>query len=398
MSASYTKTIYHSGGVIRKRGPASYQAEVTEHNKRRRKTFRTIVEGKDWIDSKRTEIRREGKTALVIPEGSREDAVKAVELADGQVTLSDAVSFWLKHNVPKGGIREVQDYYEEYYVHMRDKAEASREYLKDIKSHAGWMSDCLKGTNLQDISTEQLRKLLEEEKGHVAQTTRKSIVNTWITFFNAAIAAGHLGHNPATDILPPNRDRKRAKKINQRKPPEILPVRHVQKFFKVAEILKPDYVCGFALNFFAGLRTEEISRMRWEYIDVESAELDLKGIVTKTGEHRFVAMQPNLVEWIKAYGKEGGPLFLGDTTYAMLRRYERARIAVCERAKIKWVHNAGRHSFASYHFRHFGNEIATFTEMGHDNVAVFRAHYKNIVRKKDDAALYWKIVPLLKDD
>jgi integrase len=275
---------------------------------------------------------------------------------------------------------------------MRDEAQASREYLKDIKGDAGWIAHVFEGCLLQDVTTEKLRALLKE-KAHVQPRTRRGIVQTWIMFFNAAIDAKHLKQNPAKDVLPHSIERTRANKIKRRKPPGILTVDDIRRFFKKAESSKPDFVAGFALTFFAGLRTEELSQMRWEYIDTDSQEIDLKAHVTKTGEHRFIAMQPNLVEWVKRYGQLEGSLFPGSSEYANLRRYERARLAVCKGAEIRWVHNAGRHSFASYHFRYFANELETFTQTGHDNVAVFRAHYKNIVRNKSDAAKYWEIRP-----
>jgi hypothetical protein len=60
-------------------------------------------------------------------------------------------------------------------------------------------------------------------------------------------------------------------------------------------------------------------------------------------------------------------------------------------AKItEWPHNAGRHSYASYHLGMYGESGKLATELGHANPRVLHQHYKELVTKKA-AKLYWSI-------
>ena len=81
----------------------------------------------------------------------------------------------------------------------------------------------------------------------------------------------------------------------------------------------------------------------------------------------------------------------GAVAPANLRKhFEQAR----EAAGIEtWPNNALRHSYGSYHLKHFGNDALTRLQMGHwrDSTVLF-AHYRRAVTRRN-AERYWNIRP-----
>jgi integrase len=68
---------------------------------------------------------------------------------------------------------------------------------------------------------------------------------------------------------------------------------------------------------------------------------------------------------------------------------EKARID----AKIEsWPHNAGRHSFASYHLAQNEDPGKLALELGHPDPRLLFKHYRQLVTAKA-ARVYWDIVP-----
>jgi integrase len=67
------------------------------------------------------------------------------------------------------------------------------------------------------------------------------------------------------------------------------------------------------VQFFAGLRPFEASRLRWERIHFETGQIEVLGATSKTRETRFVQLEPLLAEWLlpfrQAHGRITGPFF-----------------------------------------------------------------------------------------
>jgi len=66
---------------------------------------------------------------------------------------------------------------------------------------------------------------------------------------------------------------------------------------------------------------------------------------------------------------------------------------VTRSAKVKWVHNGMRHTYASNHLTHFQDIGKTMLQLGHvGGAGILFNHYRNLV-KPADADAYWKIMP-----
>jgi integrase len=65
-------------------------------------------------------------------------------------------------------------------------------------------------------------------------------------------------------------------------------------------------VVTLCLQAFAGLRAEEVKRLRWEHIDLKEGHIVVPDTVAKCEERRLVPISDNLVRWLQPYVKSDG--------------------------------------------------------------------------------------------
>ena len=183
---------------------------------------------------------------------------------------------------------------------------------------------------------------------------------------------GYAPGNPMKEIEKPTSDSK----------PGILTVEQTAKLLEVAS---PEILPYIAIGAFAGLRASEIERLDWREISFDENEIAVNS-ESKTGE-RHVDILPNLREWLLPVRKASGPVAPEN-----VRKYsEQARTTAGIKA---WPNNALRHSFGSYHLKHFGDDGLTRLQMGHwrDSTVLFASYRRAVTRR--DATRYWDIRPV----
>jgi integrase len=143
------------------------------------------------------------------------------------------------------------------------------------------------------------------------------------------------------------------------------------------------YQAGFALQFFAGLRPEEMvpkdtdkKRLCWDAIDFQARTIWVSAEVSKTRTPRLIHnCFANLWGWLEAVPKaeRTGPVLALN-----FRNFKRLRRAIANKANCPnpWPRDWPRHSFATYSFHLFGLET-TINNTGHMNEpSTFFSHYK----------------------
>lgn len=121
-----------------------------------------------------------------------------------------------------------------------------------------------------------------------------------------------------------------------------------------------DWLPALAIGGFAGLRPEELRRL--------------------------VTISKNLQAWLQAYAGKTGRI---------VTPWERKhRVAAMAAAGVKtWPMDVLRHSFASYHLRHHGNDLnLTAQELGHTTTKMLFQHYREAV-KPNAARAWWALLP-----
>jgi integrase len=127
------------------------------------------------------------------------------------------------------------------------------------------------------------------------------------------------------------------------------------------------------LGGFAGLRTEEVSRMTWDNLNTESGQIHVPpGAMKDSGgyDQRIVDFTEPLnrrKEWL---AKQSGKIIpVASETLHTHRR--RACLPVLE----EWPDNSLRHSFATYHLGRAKNAGLTAYQMGHTSSAMVQRVY-----------------------
>jgi|SRR5215472_8390531 len=134
----------------------------------------------------------------------------------------------------------------------------------------------------------------------------------------------------------------------------------------------------FVLGALAGLRPKETERLRWEDFawDQSPPTVWIRSAIAKTRAHRHVELVPNLVEILKPFRRQTGPVCPASRAI-----YQRLR-----RAKFDLPVDALRHSFASWSSVVHGPE-KTALAMGHCDSDLLYNTYRSLL-PKESAAKY----------
>ncbi len=175
---------------------------------------------------------------------------------------------------------------------------------------------------------------------------------------------------------------------------EILLPSEVRGLLRAAERQFPQAVASFALQLFAGIRSEELIRLDSSHVTADG--IDLPATVTKKGRRRHITPNGTLAAWLKAYPFEPCPNWR--EVSAACRRMAgwdvSARVlddlvarGVTENPGLpgrgRWPQNCMRHSHASYAVANGVPLESLLFEFGHaGNPNVLRQHYVGRASKK----------------
>ena len=145
------------------------------------------------------------------------------------------------------------------------------------------------------------------------------------------------------------------------------------------------------IGAFAGLRSSEITRLKWEDINLGRKFITASAKKVGTPSRRFVPIQPNLAAWLADYSKEKGKVWRGtddqfsdaqQETTAATRVIADEQKGIAAQEPVKWKHNGLRHSFISYHLAVLQDDAKVALEAGNSKETI-HAHYKELVTPKE---------------
>jgi|GEM_PF-5769233 len=366
-----------------------YVGEFYADKRVHRKTFDTEEEAGDWVASQWKLIGKHGTESLDIDGDQRRDAAEALKIlkASGlRPSLVEAAEFYAAHVT---GITHklLESAFTEYYAAQESDGAGAR-HLGDIRSILG-------------------NKFLVHFDGFEAHELGKNDVQEWVTGLGLAKATrkNHLAHahaflnyckdmnwttiNAASGVKYQTGGRKRSDSTM----PEHMKASDVERLLRA--LLKGTSTLqrrrstafGLAVAFFTGIRISRLSKLTWSEIDFENETIRLVGTKTGAGDWRDVPIEPNLMTWLVEFRKAEGRVIPSERTLG------RNRKAFCKVLKIRWVKNAYRHNYATYHLAKYKDEGRTMTNLGHSDFQIFRKHYRGRVRDLAEVEKYWAIVP-----
>ena len=152
----------------------------------------------------------------------------------------------------------------------------------------------------------------------------------------------------------------------------------------------PDYLPVLAIGAFAGLRPEEINKLRWGDLDFHERTIRVNASAAKTRKKRFAEISDNLLTWLQPCA--------GQTGSVAPPNLQKLRRAAMKAANIgKWPPDVLRHSFASAHYAFHRDPARTAVIMGHRDQNMLLTHYRDVMRPSE-AAKYWQIAPETSND
>lgn len=339
----------------------------------RTKDFKKLADASDWIDQQKPN--REKMVASGMSPAHLAEATDALARLEGKGTLTEAVSFFLKHANPGGGNRTLDEVAKEF-ISNRITMGVRPRTLTQYESYIRVIGGRFGGDPVSTIRRAEIEDWLAESEW--SARTRNNYLSTLSTLLLFARDRDYCAEN-AADKVP--------RAILDDKPPGILTTDQAADILRTARDQFPELVAYLAIGLFAGLRRSELCALEWNEVDRESGMIEIKGVKAKTRQRRVVSIAPVLEEWllIAEMGARPAPSTNEDVCG------ERLKTLVLAANVRDYPHNALRHSYGSYHFAEFQNEQLTAAQMGNSPAVVFK-HYRAVV-SSSKAKAFWNLAP-----
>jgi len=308
-------------------------------------------------------------------------ALQELERHGAGATLFDAVTFYIERSKKPGTRITVAQLYTSLMESMESRRLAPRSIQTARMRLRGFLVEFGK-RSVSEVTKADVEQWLSRYREY-SSVTQNALRTYASLLFNHAIRQEYIETSPVAKI-----DRVKV----EYSLPEILTPEEVRRLLDVARRECPETVVKLAVGFFAGLRSCELSHLRWEHINIEDRVISVLHSKTSSGTHnnipRHVHVQDNLAAWLTAFRQDSGPVGPGDKAFNAQRNALLAPAGV-----ERWPSNAMRHSFGTYNLCAFGSADRTAVEMGHmQGIRVLFRHYRGLATNRQ-AEEYWGIVP-----
>ena len=330
-----------------------------------------------------------GKTAFSLSTRELDEAADAFRRCKAaEMTLTEAVSFAIKHHRPTGGKIAIKDAIAELINWKQRKGKRPR-YLEKLEAKLQRFSRYLPAkTMLNEVTQKTIENYLaslgQAPAGEVIEARHISVLFGW------ARKRGYVAENPVGKIEKPDIDRK---------PPTIFTPGEALALLKAAAELTP----WVAVGLFAGLRPEEAQRLSWEEIDFSHRHIDLPAHKSKTRDRRIIPFLGCLDEWLLPYRQKSGsiaPLNFRKRFWAMAERAgyrapqeEGNAEPVSKITAPGWPKDVLRHCFGSYFLAQSKSSGTTAEYMGHRDAKMLYKYYREVIKDDADIEAFWALNP-----
>ena len=342
---------------------------------RPRRTFSSVEEARNFAELKRIERKNHGTLAISMPERLRVDAIQADEiLRPFGTTLVEAAREYAARRELSYKSETVKNAVISFLKAKQDDQSRPR-YLQELRSRLGRFSRDFVERKVSDLTAGELDSWLRDlGQSPLSRNTFHLRIHTLLEYCRTR---GWLELNPLKDVP-------RAK-IAQDAAIDILSVDQTARLLEKADSRTLPY---WLFAIFCGLRNAELQRLEWKDVHWDEHLIEVPAIKSKTASRRFVSLRPNLLQWLAPYRDSGsGPVCPPSL-------YERLVVDRHAAGIVRWLPNACRHSYASYHLACFRDPRELALEMGHTRSEVTFRHYRELV-KPIEAERFWRIVPAI---
>lgn len=234
-----------------------------------------------------------------------------------------------------------------------------------------------------DFMNRQMRAIKRSDCQHILQTCfntdrqRQKARLILHGIFAYGIRQGWCAANPLQTIDLP---KPREQEIHP------LPWEDLKKLLRVA-LTEKHRTCMPALGMmlWAGVRPAEVRRLSWQDVDWEERVISIRPAHSKTGGCRHITLPPALEAWLQEYGiRPEGRICPPNWE----RRWKELRRTALPHG---WQQDVLRHTYASYHAKHWHDFNRLQAEMGHRSARLLQTRYLSMRGiTAAHAARFWK--------
>jgi integrase len=237
-------------------------------------------------------------------------------------------------------------------------------YVKSLRVYLNSFAKGRESKPLADVEVWEIELWLSKYAGAY---TRQTWLNRISTLFSFAVRRGYIAANPCDRIERITVDMK---------PPVILSPEQAQRLL---DITPPHCKPYLVLGLFAGIRPEEIMRLDWSCIDLETKTVKVDG---KTRRRRIVPLEPKAVALLSACLGKAGRVSPSASTVRRFKRRVRAALGF-----TRWPQDLLRHTAASYLLALHGDAGKVAMRLGNSS-SILLTHYHEPV-KQADCERFW---------
>lgn len=243
-------------------------------------------------------------------------------------------------------------------------------YMRRLMRVVPWLAE----RALRSLTPQDCRRALELAYTTPSQQRKARAIMSGV--FSVGRRQGWCGANPVLLVEAP------AVREQEITP---LPLESVQRLVQTAhEPAHQAALPALGLMLHAGVRPQELTRLRWQDIDLEERELCISARHSKTGGARHVPLSPPLLRLLETCAGEGQ---ICPPNWRC--RWQNLRRAAGFSA---WVPDVLRHTFASYHIKHHRDMAALQLSMGHRDQRLLMSRYINLRGiSRRAAAAFWHL-------
>ena len=338
---------------------------------RKSRRFKTKSDAEKFRLKKETQLANQGRKAASLHEQIISDAVWATNALEPLgVSLRDAVAEYLRRHSRMANSIPLNDALADF-LETKEKARKAERYISDLRVRCGRFIDDHEGLRVSEIEVADVDRWLECLK--VGPVTRNNYRRALAVFFTWSVKRGFCPENPVSDS-------EKAKEILERV--EIFTASELRSILAASPA---DLIPFFTIGAFAGVRSEEIRRLRWENLDFLNRRIDVTARISpKSAANRFVPLRSPLFEWLQPAAESKGPV-VPPNVYDRLKKFRRKLAAggFDGIPAIRWKQNGMRHSFGSYALAECENAAQVALWMGHGSTQMLFKHYRERVTEEE---------------
>ena len=372
-------------------------ARFSENNKRTRLFYKTEEIAALEAKKLKNKILKHGRGAPRFTAGHSERLQELIDLAGGLDQMESIVRDHVKR-LPSMESRTVGATVKEFHATKEFEGIGILQ-KKSLRNLLGYFDRAYSERQLSSLSSGEVESWLVRVHGQDPLTSRprpitnqskKNIHRALTQFFGWCERREYISKNIMRAVTSPKPESPRKEIFTPEQMERMINGYTDPKTKKKFEGATGEELVYLALGGYAGLRTAEIEGnidhegMRWEWIDFERGEILIPKEVTKKSRERLVPLNDTARVLLLRAGdkKRGAMITLSDRQ----KRNMREKLAKAA-GMAKWLDNALRHSFASYHLAKHEDAAKTSLLIGHKDAETTHRHYARLVRK--DEAEKW---------